>query len=140
VEVRAEGEDRRHREGRRRRHARPRLGHPDRVQSVEYPRLIVDSKSDASRLATGEISVDDATDRALAVDKAVRGALLYPELRGERVGAVGSNPGLYVISCQRWAEPRIITAADRHSAAERAAEGDVVTVRTEYALEVVHDG
>ena len=113
---------------------------PDQVQSTEYPRLFVDSLADPTRGPAGEIMVQDGEDRAFALAMTIRPWFRYPRLRGERMGSFGSRPGLLVISSQQWAEPRLIRASDYHTILERKQAGDVVAVRTEYALEVVHDG
>ena len=113
---------------------------PDRVQSIEFPRLVVDCIADPQRDPTGAITVLDAEDKARALTRAVMPAFTFPRLRGERIGGFGSRPGLLIVSSQMWAGPRPLRAGDYHTNAERQAAGDTVLVRTEYALEVAHDG
>ena len=111
------------------------------VNSQRFPRLLVDVTADPSRDATGAITVSDAEDRAFAAAGVVIPLFTFPALRGERIGAVGSNPGLYVISSQLWEAPRLITVADLHGSTvmNQAAMGDTKAVRTEFAL-AISDG
>jgi hypothetical protein len=106
---------------------------PD-MNSWEYPRLFVDCKADPSRDDSGGIIALDATDKAKALGRACKNMLVFPKLHCVWVGGVGSNPGLFVVSCDLWALPRRITPADQHP----PKEGDTVTIRTEYAFTVLH--
>jgi hypothetical protein len=113
---------------------------PDPVKSTEFPRLIIDAVSDPTRDDTGAITTSDAADKAFAVARQIIPWFTFPNLRGEYIGAVGSNPGLYVVSSQQWAEPRLISLGDLHGTAvlNEQAMGDTLTVRTEFALQIIH--
>jgi hypothetical protein len=109
---------------------------PDPVKTAEYPILGVKCYSDASRNATGEIKAEDAVDRAFALARVV--ARLLHARRGQWWGAVGSNPGLMVVTCQKWKEPVLVTEKDRHGDGAGDPLGDVVYAYVEFALQVVH--
>jgi len=108
------------------------------VNSSRFPILAVDVTTDSSRDDLGEITTVDATDKAYAATGVVIPLFTYPSLRGQWIGAVGSNPGLYVISSAMWREPRLIGVGDMHGSTvlNEAQIGDTKTVRTEFALQV----
>lgn len=110
---------------------------PSRVGSAQFPRVFVDCISDCSRDSDGLMLRDDANDRAYALAAAVHPFLVYPELRGVEIGAAGDREGVLVVSSVCYVEARSITVSDYHTVAEVKAAGDTVTVRTEYAMEVL---
>lgn len=107
---------------------------PDTVQTIEYPVLVLDVYADPSRLVTGEINVADAEDKTWSVYRTLD-RLLHTQ-RDVWWGAVGSDPGLKVISCRRHSEPVLTTQDDQHAGAPPL--GDSVYLSARYALEVVH--
>lgn len=113
----------------------PGWGGRDPVQTVEFPRLFVDAHVDPTRNDTGEVEVRNGEDRGFALVRAVNRAFTYPTLWGQRMGGFGSRPGLMVVSCQPYVEPRVVEGAD-----VGVKDDDVVIIRTEIALAVAADG
>lgn len=111
----------------------PGWARPDTVKTAEYPVLWIDCYADVTREDDGEVAAADAPDKAMALARTLD--WLHGR-RGERWGAFGSNPGLMVVTCARWAETRIITDADRHKSEPPL--DDMVIARTVWALQVAH--
>lgn len=112
---------------------------PDTVQSSEYPILVVDFWADPTRDEDGNKVADDAVDKAYAVFRAVDKDLHAK--RDEWWGAGGTNPGLRVISCARWAEPFHMTGQDQHGSGPKfdgVPMGDCGVVVAQYAIHTTH--
>lgn len=109
---------------------------PDPVTTQEYPILAVKCFADHDRDDDAQIREYNAEDKAMAlyrvVDQRLRG------IRGRWIGSVGQNPGLFVVTSQRWKEPVITTEKDRHGQQSGDPLGDVVYAYVEYALQVIH--
>jgi hypothetical protein len=106
----------------------------------EYPIVRVECWADPSRDEEGQVTQADAPDRAWAGARAVVRAMRWP-IRGRMMGAVGSNPGLLVISVARRSEGFLVTEGDRHSSGGRSivdAMGDSVKVVVEFNMSTVH--
>jgi hypothetical protein len=113
---------------------------PYPTQDQEFPIVRVECWADPSRDAEGQVLRSDGPDKAWAGARAVVRALRWP-VRGEMMGAVGSNPGLVVISVARRNEGWLMTEGDRHSTGSRAvldAMGDSVKVVVEFNVATVH--
>lgn len=108
---------------------------PDPVKTAEYPILGVKCYADPTRDAQGEIRQEDAADRAYALARVVT-RLLHAR-RGRWWGTVGSNPGLMVVTCQKWKEPVLVTEKDKHGEGSGDPLGDSVYVYVEFALQVI---
>lgn len=108
---------------------------PDPVKTAEYPILGVKCYADSTRNATGEVTKEDAADKAFALARVVT-RLLHAR-RGRWWGAVGSNPGLMVVTCQKWKEPVLVTEKDKHGEGSGDPLGDSVYVYVEFALQVI---
>jgi hypothetical protein len=110
---------------------------PDPITSQEMPIVLLDIYADETRTPDGEIARSDAEDNALAVYRVIDPIL--HGLRGVWMGAYGSDPGLMVISSQRWSEPLPQRANELHMQDERRyAIGDGALLTCAYALQVVH--
>lgn len=112
---------------------------PDTVQTSEFPILVLDFWADPTRDGEGNKAADDAADKAYAVYRAVDKDL--HGVRDEWWGAGGSNPGLRVVSCSRWAEPFHLTSQDQHGSGPKfdgQAVGDCAVVVAQYAIHAVH--
>lgn len=108
---------------------------PDRVQTIEFPILVMEYWADHARTPGGEIAVANAEDRAWALHR-IADPLLHAQ-RDVRWGAFGSDPGLRIVSAKRESEPVLVNHEDAHD--YRAAPmGDSVMVSCRYALEIVH--
>ena len=114
---------------------------PEHRSGGEFPLLYIDSWADCSRTDTGERAGQDAISNAMAVHRAVD--RLIQGVRGQRWGAIGAQPGLSIVSVERWAEPVPQTASDSH-AGEAAALPyrvplqDAAVVTTAYAVITFH--
>jgi hypothetical protein len=113
---------------------------PDPVTSQEYPLLSIDCYAGDSRDAGGNITAFDATSGAFALWRTIDAVLHAPE-RGTWWGAIGSNPGLLVVTSQRWGEPFAETGSALLSA--RASTGEVLgehatLVSGRYAIQCAH--
>lgn len=100
----------------------------------EYPLLAVDCYADCDRDAAGDVVARNAIDKAYAMYRVVDP--LIHGLRGVRVGPGGEDPGLMVVSAQRWSEPFHRTDQDGHPGDPPL--GDAACVTAVYALNVVH--
>jgi hypothetical protein len=108
---------------------------PDSVQTPENPIVLVEVYADETRNPDGTIKRSDAEDNCLAVYRAVD-PLLHG-LRGMYLGAVGTNPGLMVVSSQRWSEPILQRANELHMQDERRYSiGDGALLTAAYAMQV----
>jgi hypothetical protein len=108
---------------------------PDPVQSIQRPVMVIDCYADPTR-ESGDarvIKTQDAEDKAMAMARALEP--VFHHRRAEVWGAFGSTKGLQIVSCGRGAEPRIITAGDRHAAEPKL--GDTVICRTTWNVEYV---
>lgn len=103
-------------------------------KTQEYPILAVDCYADAQRDSGGDVVERNSVDSAYAVYRAVD-PLLHG-VRGVRWGAGGADPGLMVLSCQRWSEPFHVTEQDRH--ADDPPLGEAAKVTALYAVCTVH--
>ena len=114
---------------------------PERRSGGEFPLLYIDCWADVTRTATGEREGDDAITNAWAVYRAVDRVL--QGVRDQRWGAVGSQAGLTVVSCERWSEPVPQTAGDTHAGENvalpyRVPIGEAAVVTTAYAVHTFH--
>lgn len=112
----------------------------DPVKTSEFPIVQVRVIADPTRDDDGNVAKGDALDRAWAVQRAIT-----PTLHGLRdvwMGAVGSNRGLRVITCQAWGEPMELMDRDMTGTAHHLLYGDplgdTAMVIAQYALQVVH--
>lgn len=113
---------------------------PDPVTTQEYPLVALDCYAGDSRDGEGNITAFDATSSAYAVWRAADRLLHNPE-RGTWWGAIGSNPGLLVVTSQRWSEPFAETAssllqAQASTGVQLGAHATLVSAR--YAIDCVH--
>lgn len=115
-------------------------GAPDPGNTQEYPFLIIDCYADPDRDERGLFTTSNAGTKALGLYRAVDPLFQGPRApKSDLVGAFGSNPGLLVLSSQRWSEPFKRSAGDLHPGqSEREGLGDAEVVRTRYAWQVVH--
>jgi hypothetical protein len=109
---------------------------PDNVKTSEFPVARVRFYADVSRDENGDKRVDDAPERAFAMYRAAD--KLVHAKRDVVWGAVGSNPGLRVITARRGAEPILVTDSDRHGESAGEPLGEAVYVMVEYHLQVMH--
>jgi hypothetical protein len=101
---------------------------PESVGTSEFPRLAVDCWADPTRVPdSGEIQTLDAADKAYALARVIRPWFCFPHLRNQWIGAFGSNPGLRVVD----SEPRMLEG-------HPVAAGDMVAVRIEFSMTVMH--
>jgi hypothetical protein len=100
---------------------------PDPVKTLEFPIVQIECWADPDRDADGNVSVSNALDKALAVQR-----VIDPLLHGQR-GVRWSE--LMVVSSARWSETLMVTQDDTHGTLRL---GDSVFVVTRYALAVVH--
>lgn len=105
---------------------------PDSVKTAEFPLVQIQFWADHDRDETGGIKVANAEDKAWAVFR-VTDPFLHAK-RGVRWGETTDNPGLMVVTCQRWHEPRL----DEPHGRLKDQMGDSVYVGVEYALQVLH--
>lgn len=113
---------------------------PDPVTTQEYPLLSIDCYAGDSRDSAGNITAFDATSSAFALWRAADRVLHNPE-RGTWWGAVGSRPGLLVVTSQRWSEPFAETSSALSSG--RASTGEwlgehATLVSARYAIDCAH--
>lgn len=114
-------------------------GQPDPVQTAEFPILVVDFWADPDRDADGQKVEDNAIDKAYAVYRAVD-PLLHA-VRDQWWGAGGTNPGLWIVNCARYAEPFHQTIDDVHGSGPVAGNqpiGEEACVTVQYAVTLVH--
>lgn len=108
----------------------PGWGTPDPVNTQRFPVVRVEVTADPSRTPEGEIAVLDADDRAagwqLILDRMFHGK------RGWWCGPVGKDPGLFVISSQRWSEPTRVVPPDSFP----KPRGDTVSFYYDYAFTI----
>lgn len=109
---------------------------PDTVQTIEYPTVWADCYADPTRDEFGDVALDDGEDKAYALARAVERT--FHARRGEWWGAVGSNPGLMVVTCVRGQEPYL--PGETRSGQRRMFPdlGDTVLVRTVWHLQVAN--
>lgn len=107
---------------------------PDTVQTVRFPLLRVDSYADPTREPSGEIARLDAEDKAGALQE-----VCDRVMHAQRGKVWGGPNGLLVVACVRNREPVLYTHDDGHGGNLQTGNknlGDLVYVRTEYALTV----
>jgi hypothetical protein len=110
---------------------------PNQINTQEFPLLALDFWADKSRDSGGKEAADDCADNARAVYRVVD--KLLHGLRGRYVGGMGGNPGLYVVTCDRWSEPVTATEDDTKTwPAYNMDLGDAAVVSVQYALTVFH--
>lgn len=110
---------------------------PERRSGAEFPILYVDCWADVSRTDTGERAADDAISNAYALYRAVD--RLLQGVRDQRWGALGTQPGLPIVSCERWAEPFHQTAAESHGGTAYGVPlGEAAVVTVSYAVHTFH--
>ncbi|MDL5159408.1 hypothetical protein [Actinomycetospora termitidis] len=112
---------------------------PNPVNTPAFQLLRVECWADCSREDDGhgrlEKAAGDAIDNAWALYRAVDRELHPPGgIRGVRWGAVGSDPGLLVVTCQRWTEPNWHDADNPDGSGRNFGEAAMVT--TTYALQL----
>ncbi|AMM44197.1 tail terminator [Arthrobacter phage Kitkat] len=109
----------------------------DTVKTSEFPTLYVDCWSDASR-EDGEIVVDNAVDRALAIARSVD-RFLHGQ-RDEMWGQTSPGTGLRVITCHRWNDVYFATAKDVHGQGDLpdTPRGNSAVATIQFALQVAH--
>lgn len=106
---------------------------PPERGSSEYPTLWVDCYADPDRNAGGTVATANAEDKALALARVVKRH--WHGIRGVFWGAVGSDRGLQVVSCE-FVSRRVIEAGGQHE--DREVMGDTVMCRLVFALHVSH--
>jgi hypothetical protein len=110
---------------------------PNQINTPEFPLLTLDFWADHSRRENGEQMADDNAENARAiyrvVDKLIHG------VRGRHVGGMGSDPGLYVVTSDRWSEPVLATPDSVKTwPAYNMDLGDAAVLSVQYALQVIH--
>lgn len=107
----------------------------DPVKTSEFPTLEVEAYADPDRDAAGNMTAANAEAKAKALSRAVTNAMANLRIRGTWVGGIGSQRGLYVISCRPWRLPLTISASDEHGPAGPESLGETVKVRSVFAIE-----
>lgn len=106
-------------------------------KTSEFPVLWVDCYADPSRFDNGDVKELDAEDKAMSIARTLKKHL--HGVRDEWWGAVGTDRGLRIVTCEQWQLPQIIRDRDRHggrvSDMTMDALGDSVVVRTKWALQ-----
>ena len=114
---------------------------PEQRSGGEFPLLYIDCWADCTREPNGDRAADDNITNAWAVYRAVDP--LLQGVRHAQWGAVGTQPGLTIVSCERWSEPIPQTAGDSHGGASTALPypvpiGEAAVVTTAYAIITFH--
>jgi hypothetical protein len=110
---------------------------PDRVQSSEFPILVVDCWADVSRSPDGLKLGDDAEDNAWALYRVVD-PLLH-RVKNAWWGAGGTREGLRVIEVTRWQEPWCQTKNEAHGGVAYSVQlGESAVVTARYAVWCTH--
>lgn len=76
---------------------------PDRVQSSEFPELVIECWADPDRAPNGDMKVDNAVDKAYALYRLIDP--LFHRVMDVYWGAGGTDRGVRVISSYRAMEP-----------------------------------
>lgn len=106
---------------------------PNREQLARFPTLITKSYADPDRDQAGDVTVDNAADKAYALDRLLDRVL--HNVHERYWGAKGSNPGRLIISSYRATEPVLARQGDAHAGGE--ALGELVFVRSTWNIETV---
>lgn len=110
---------------------------PDPVTSQEYPRLLIECYADPDRNTDGTKKVENGTDKAWALWRAVDAAIAAGR-RDQWWGAGGDDSGLRIITCVRTGEPTAIGGPSSENVAADPVLGDMSKVQALYDIQTVH--
>lgn len=103
---------------------------PSRVQTSEYPSLVVECWADADRLGD-MVTTDNAVDKAFALQRVV--SRVMHRQRDVWWGAGGTNRGVRIITSMQNSEPSVETEKDQHGGIPM---GDCAVVSVRFDLHV----
>lgn len=116
---------------------------PELRSKAEFPLLYIDCWADHTRNPGGDKQAEDNVTNGWAVYRAVDH--LLQGVREQRWGPIGTNPGLTIVSCERWTEPVPQTAGDAHGDARSSMSlpypvpvGEAAVVTVAYAIHTHH--
>lgn len=114
---------------------------PELRSGGEFPLLYIDCWADHTRSDAGDKAAEDNVTNAWAIYRPID--RLLQGVRGQQWGAIGTDPGLPIISVERWIEPIPQTSGDSHAGEAAALPypvplGEAAVVTVAYAIHTHH--